>query len=52
MKMHLWHDILDGMSKEDKQKYIEALETLQGWAVFKREFEWSRLFMLINMLKG
>ena len=52
MKMRQWYDILDGMSEVDRKKYIEALETLKGWAVFKREFEWCHLFVLINMLKG
>jgi len=45
-----WMDEADNLSKEDREKYIAAIETLLSWPMFKEEWGWTGLSGLKGIL--
>ena len=45
-----WEDVVKGMSQEDKDRFIDALNTLQDWSDLRDAFDWTGIFKLKNIL--
>jgi len=47
-----WEGDIEKLSDEEKAKFLQALDTLEGWQLFKSEFEWTQIFTLKTLLGG
>jgi len=46
-----WRNWLADLNWDQLDEFIEALETLEKFDVFKREFEWTGIFKLKEFAK-
>lgn len=46
-----WQDESDKLTDEEAQNVYNALETLESWDFFKKEFGWTLMFSLKTTLR-
>lgn len=51
MKEEEWRIWLADMDWDERNEFIEALETLEKFETFKKEFEWTGMFKLKEFAK-
>ena len=47
-----WESDISKISDEEKAQYVQALDTLEKWQLFKSEFDWTQIFALRALLQG
>jgi len=51
MEIEEWKIWLKNMDSNEKEHFIKAIETLESFDVFKKEFEWTGIFKLKKYAK-
>ena len=52
MKIIEWEKVMESMSIDDIEKLINAINTLRGWDVFRREYAGHGLGLLVSVLSN
>jgi len=51
MTLKEWKKVCNELSKEELKKYVSSINTLLRWPVFKREYKWTQLSIIRDILK-
>ena len=46
-----WEQEVNKLTTEGREKLIKAIDTLEGWDAFAKEFGWTGLFVVRSVLK-
>lgn len=46
-----WEKAISELTPQDRARYLRALETLETWPLFKKEFDWTNVFIIGALIK-
>ena len=46
-----WEKAISELTPEDRVRYLKALETLETWPLFNKEFGWTNIFIIGALIK-